>query len=61
MVTSKTKLNSHLKKKEIKENTEKLQKELIELQTLSGNELENYYIPVEPVTTRKKRAMIFSY
>lgn len=47
MVTSKTKLNSHLKKKEIKENIEKLQKELIELQTLSGNELENYYMQVK--------------
>tara|TARA_Y100000389_G_C17437682_1_gene506549 strand:+ start:883 stop:1779 length:897 start_codon:yes stop_codon:yes gene_type:complete len=46
-MTSKTRLNSHLKKKEIKEKIEVLQTELIELQTLTGNELENYYMKVK--------------
>lgn len=46
-MTSKTRLNSHLKKREIKERIEVLQGELIELQTLSGNELEKYYMKVK--------------
>lgn len=46
-MSSKTRLNSHLKKREIKERIEILQSELVELQTLSGNDLENYYMKVK--------------
>lgn len=46
-MSSKTRLNSHLKKREIKERIELLQSELVELQTLSGNDLENYYMKIK--------------
>lgn len=45
-MTNKTKLNKHLKKREIKAKTEEYQSEIIELQTLSGNDLETYYMKV---------------
>jgi len=43
-MTNKTRLNNHLKKREIKERTEIVQGEIVELQTLIGNELESYYM-----------------
>ena len=46
-MTNKTRLNNHLKKREIKSRTEIVQSELIELQTKSGNELESYYMQVK--------------
>tara|TARA_B100001250_G_scaffold408018_1_gene429717 strand:+ start:1802 stop:2680 length:879 start_codon:yes stop_codon:yes gene_type:complete len=46
-MTNKTRLNNHLKKRQIKERTEVVQAELIELQTKSGNNLENYYMNVK--------------
>lgn len=45
-MTNKTRLNTHLKKREIKAKTEEYQSEIIELQTLSGNALEAYYMKV---------------
>ena len=49
-MTNKTRLNNHLKKKEIKEKIEITQAELIELQTLSGNQLEAYYMKIKELT-----------
>jgi len=43
-MTNKTRLNNHLKRMEIKAKTELVQAELVELQTLTGNDLESYYM-----------------
>lgn len=43
-MTNKTRLNNHLKRMEIKARTELVQGELVELQTLTGNDLESYYM-----------------
>ena len=46
-MTNKSRLNNHLKKREINERIESVRGEIVELQTLSGNALESYYMRIK--------------